>query len=90
MARFGTPPGYNVVEWFSLLKSRVRDPAVALQLIDSAGRSTSSCDDGIRCVRRKGLINHLRWPDGVADGGGMDWENDMLDFLKRNRRVQPG
>jgi hypothetical protein len=29
-----------------------------------------------------GTVNHLRWPDGVADSSGRDWEPAMLDFLR--------
>jgi len=25
---------------------------------------------------------NLHWPDGVEDGGGVDWEPEMLGFLR--------
>jgi pimeloyl-ACP methyl ester carboxylesterase len=88
MAQFSTPPGYNLLDWISALKNEVRNPNIVFHLIDDNGKPTESCDDGIRCKlwwgRRRGLINHNRWPDGVADGGGRDWEVGMLEFLKRS------
>jgi hypothetical protein len=30
------------------------------------------------------LLNHLHWPDGIDDGGGLDHEPDLRDFLKNN------
>ena len=52
-----------------------------LQLIDGAGNSADSCVPVLFCPRRSGLLNHIRWPDGVADGGGRDWEPEMLSFF---------
>jgi hypothetical protein len=88
MARFSTPPGYNFLEWIRTLKNEVRNPNVVFHLIDDNSNATESCDDGIRCSlwwgRGRGLINHLRWPDGVNDESGRDWEVSMLEFLKRS------
>jgi pimeloyl-ACP methyl ester carboxylesterase len=88
MALFSTPPGYVSLEWVRALQNKVRNPNAVQQLIDDRGNPTQVCDDGLQCLSRRGilrgLINHARWPDGVADRGGRDWEVDMLTFLKRN------
>jgi len=48
-------------------------------------------DDGVErgasaiagfCGPNRALLNHARWPDGVADGSGVDHEPRMLDFLR--------
>jgi hypothetical protein len=88
LTQFDTPPGYNLLDWVSTLKDKVRNPKAVYQLINDRGKPTDSCDDGIRCVSRfgirRGLMNHLHWPDGVANGGGRDWEVEMLEFLRDN------
>jgi hypothetical protein len=43
--------------------------------------SAAACTTPSLCTLTTGTLNHLRWPDGVADMGGHDWEPTMLGFL---------
>jgi len=35
------------------------------------------------------LLNHVRWPDGVADRSGLDHEPELLDFLRAHPLPNP-
>lgn len=82
--RFATPPGFNLLDWLDALTLKIGNSHVGYQIIDSEGDPTNSCDDTTFCTEFIGLANHIRWPDGVSDGGGKDWEPTMLQFLKDN------
>lgn len=76
----GTDVGSDVSSWASALAgpigATVQDYLLAT---DGSGRATgcaASCGDLL------GSLAHVRWPDGVADGSGLDREPDMLGFLR--------
>ena len=50
-------------------------------IIDGVGGIRGACKP--TCDYNVAILNHARWPDGVADGG-TDWEDNMLDFLRVN------
>jgi dienelactone hydrolase len=75
-----TPPGYDVEGWLMTLGSTEHDTAVTDVIIDDNGTAATAC--ATSCPLVTGTENHLRWPDGVADRGGMDWEPAMLGFLR--------
>lgn len=80
--KFSQPPGYDHAGWVTALEERIGDPAVTRVIIDDRGDSRGTCVAAADCGFFDGLENHLRWPDGVADGGGADWELDLLEFLR--------
>lgn len=88
--QFDTPPGYVLLPWLADLREKVRNPNVEHRIIDDEGRRVSTCDNSRRCVSRLGMIrgikNHLRWPDGVEDKAGRDWEPAMLEFMRKHPR----
>ncbi len=70
-------PGAVVETWMSDLSERV-GPNGEWLLIDGWGEVASECAGW--CSLELATINHVRWPDGVADGGS-DHQIAMLDFL---------
>lgn len=79
--KFGIVTEGAVEPWLGELATRVGDPAVVDQTLDAWGRAVAACTLPALCTAVGGLTNHLRWPDGVADGSGRDWEPAMLAFL---------
>ncbi len=79
---FQDPPGYAVEAWKPVLTgaSGVGDTVVQDRIIDDVGVNVASC--AAICLEAVGALNHLRWPDGVADKGGHDHEPAMLDFMR--------
>jgi hypothetical protein len=48
-------------------------------------RLIAGCPDDVdACALFGGMLNHVRWPDGVADLSGNDYEPRMLGFLRDN------
>ena len=79
-------PGHIVEPWVSRdLPTKVRNPNALLRLITGNGQQTTMCSTRATCTPIIGLINHMRWPDGVADGSGIDHEPAMLDFLREHQ-----
>jgi poly(3-hydroxybutyrate) depolymerase len=78
----GAVPGYVVEPWVSARVSRVADPNARDTIIDGNGQLVTSCAVATLCTNAGGTLNHLRWPDGVADGSGRDWEIAMLEFMR--------
>lgn len=77
------PPGADVADFVAALR-RAGDGQVQELIVDGRGDQVTACAS--LCPRAVGLVNHLRWPDGVADGGGKDWEPAMLQFLDGHAR----
>ncbi len=79
---FGWPlvPGNVAGTWIATLEDEIGATDVTWRLIDRHGAEVDSC--ARRCNRARALLNHMRWPDGVADGGGEDHELAMLSFLR--------
>jgi predicted esterase len=83
-AKFNGPPGYAVEDWLTLaaVPSGLGDPNLSDQIVDYQGASVASCTAPAICTEVTGATNHIRWPDGIADKGGHDWEPQMLGFLR--------
>jgi len=82
-------PGHNVGEWEPLLQSAVANPNVSRRIVSGTGQIVASCTAASFCSDFIAIANHIRWPDGIADGGiamgnGIDHEPAMLDFLRDN------
>ncbi|MFP5349335.1 MAG: hypothetical protein ACLGHO_05785 [Gammaproteobacteria bacterium] len=78
-----TEPGHIVEPWISRdLPTKVRNPNALWRLVGGNGQQTGMCSTSATCTASVGLINHMRWPDGVADGSSIDHEPAMLDFLR--------
>ncbi len=75
-------PGGSVEGWLETLRTTMGDPNVEHAIIDFAGVEVDACTRPLLCTSSVGLVNHLRWPDGIDDGGGQDWEVPMLAFLR--------
>lgn len=76
----GMPPGYDVEDWLATMKALPGGDAVTDVMIDGSSAQVTSC--ATTCARADALLNHVRWPDGIADKSNHDWEPQMLDFLK--------
>jgi len=77
-------PGYVVDTWVSDLQTRV-GTTPSRRIIDGSGTIVEECTVPGLCLYSLAAINHVRWPDGVADKGGVDHEPEMLGFLANNR-----
>ena len=78
-----TEPGQIVASWvLQDLPNKVKNPNALWRLITGQGEVTEACSSNAICTPLIGLINHTRWPDGIADGSGIDHEPPMLDFLR--------
>lgn len=83
---FDLPPGHSVVDWVETLKTIMGNSNVVLQLIDGQGKAVNACSSVY--IKGFSLLNHLSWPNGRNDRGGVDWEPSMLEFLK-SHPIQP-
>ncbi len=88
-------PGQIVSEWVEDLATKVVDPNVERVIVDGRGVVTDHCTPPPYCTLSVATLNHLRWPDGVADGSGLDHEVEMLRFLRNhplpsNARIPAG
>ena len=80
---FLTEPGHIVETWaLRDLPTKVRNPNVWWRIVGGNGLVAGGCSPSAICTPEIGLLNHLRWPDGVADGSGADHEGAMLEFLR--------
>lgn len=75
-------PGHIVSEWQSTLQARMSNSNVLRRIVTGTGQVTGSCTAASACTGGVALLNHVRWPDGVADSSGIDHEPAMLDFLR--------
>jgi predicted esterase len=83
-SQFGLPPGYDVETWMQRVLGPLGGTNVTDVIIDAMAATAMSCDDTASCTKTAGDANHIHWPDGVADGSGVDWEPKMLGFLMAN------
>jgi hypothetical protein len=81
-AAFGEPPGFDLATWAATLRTTMADPDVTDMLFDAHGANASACLPITACTSQLGATNHGSWPDGIADGGGLDRELDVLAFLR--------
>lgn len=75
-------PGHIMSDWQGTLLGRMGNPNVLRLIVTGTGSSTASCTPAAWCTGSAALLNHVRWPDGVADRSGVDHEPAMLDFLR--------
>ena len=75
-------PGAVVGTWLEDLEARVGDDQASRRIIDAYGDTVAECTAPSWCGPATATLNHLRWPDGVADGSGQDHEGEMLAFLR--------
>jgi hypothetical protein len=80
--KFNPPPGFDVEGWLARLRSTLGDPNTQDRIIDAQAQAALACEAAIRCGFVEGLANHLHWPDGLDDQSGVDWEPEMLAFLR--------
>jgi dienelactone hydrolase len=78
---FRTTPGNVAGTWVQTLESAVGNPNVQWRRINASGRAAAWCTAAWLCSMTTAALNHLFWPDGVEDRGGVDWEPEMLEFL---------
>ena len=76
---FRSAPGFDVEGWLGLLRTTIGATDVTELLLASDGTVTASCDGS--CSLVEATLAHIRWPDGIADGSGIDREPAMLDYL---------
>ncbi len=74
-------PGQVVAPWMDDLRVKVHDTNTRWLIVTGFGTVTNTCTPSLFCSLSIAVINHLRWPDGVADHSGIDHEPAMLDFL---------
>jgi dienelactone hydrolase len=74
-------PGHVVGPWIDDLRLKVGNSNVRRLIVGGNGASVGGCT-GSTCSPQIGLLNHLRWPNGVADRSGVDHEPEMLGFLR--------
>jgi predicted esterase len=84
LAAEGLPvePGDVMSVWVDDLRTKVEDPNVERIIVSGLGDVVGRCSGAGLCSVEAAYINHVRWPDGVADGSGLDHEPAMLDFLR--------
>lgn len=75
-------PGFTVSTWMTDLATRVQDVNAVRRIVSAQGDTVNSCLGPTFCSSTLAYLNHLRWPDGVADGSGINHELDMLGFLR--------
>lgn len=75
-------PGHIVSEWEVTLRNRILNPNVSRRIVAGNGQNTARCTSASFCTTGIAVLNHVRWPDGVADDSGIDHEPAMLDFLR--------
>ncbi len=79
---FTVEPGHIIAPWVSDLTTRVGNPNVVWRIVGGNGMPVSGCTPAAQCTPAVAALNHVRWPDGVADRSGIDHEPAMLEFLR--------
>ncbi len=78
---FARVPGNVAETWVTTFQEVIGSPAVHWRLVGGNGLTYNGCTPASICTTTNAAINHLRWPNGVADGGD-DHEPSMLAFLR--------
>jgi len=76
-------PGFVVETWMEDLASLVGDHDASWRIVDGFGQPAEACTGPALCGPAIATLGHVRWPDGIADGSGIDHEADMLAFLRQ-------
>ncbi len=79
-------PGHDVEEWMEALATKVGNSNVERLIVKANGTITERCTAPRWCPKAVAILNHIRWPDGVADDSGIDHEPAMLTFLADHPR----
>jgi predicted esterase len=79
---YTTVPGNVAETWVETLETRVENPNVTWRRITASGTAANRCAVPWLCSMTIAILNHFHWPDGVEDRGAVDWEPEMLSFLK--------
>lgn len=81
-----TSPGNIAEDWIATLRGEMQNPNVEWRLISGIGTEVAegNCTSAALCGIGTALLAHVRWPDGIADNSGNDYEVAMLDFLRDN------
>ena len=77
-------PGNVAETWIEIFQTQIQNQNVDWLRIDGLGNVVNYCNTSGLCTIRNAVINHMRWPDGVADTHGNDHEPHMLDFLRNH------
>jgi poly(3-hydroxybutyrate) depolymerase len=80
---FDLVPGNVAETWVTTLREEIGSPEVLWRRVGGNGQTYDGCTPASLCTTTHAGINHLRWPNGVADGGE-DHEPAMLDFLREH------
>jgi pimeloyl-ACP methyl ester carboxylesterase len=91
LARLGIEfpsPGHVVSTWQHDLLARIGNENVERIIVAGNGRITNVCSHSFLCSLPVATLNHLRWPDGVADLSDRDHEPAMLNFLRDHPLVK--
>jgi poly(3-hydroxybutyrate) depolymerase len=72
------PPGFDVTTWAARLEEEI-GATVVNRVIERDG-TVGACD--AVCSSTIATLQHLYWPDGIADRSGIDHEPEMLSFLR--------
>ncbi|MBM4378511.1 MAG: hypothetical protein FJ086_04310 [Deltaproteobacteria bacterium] len=72
------PPGFDVTAWAARLRGELGGTVVD-RVVERDG-TVGACDRF--CIKAGAMLQHVQWPDGVADRSGVDHEPDMLGFLR--------
>jgi len=70
--------GSSVTAWAARLRGELGGTVVD-RVVERDG-TVGACDRF--CLKAGALLQHVQWPDGVADRSGVDHEPDMLAFLR--------
>jgi hypothetical protein len=76
-------PGDIMSTWQSDLQSK-GGATTARLIIAGTGQIVSSCSGTALCTKGGATLNHIRWPDGIADKSNIDHEPAMLTFLRQH------
>ena len=79
-------PGAVMQTWFDDLAQRMGNNASSWRIVSAFGQTVERCTGPALCTSAVALLNHVRWPDGVADNSGIDHEPDMLTFMRDHPR----
>ncbi len=81
-----TSPGNIASAWIRTLRVEIESPNVTWSPISAAGAAVAegTCAPANLCSPLRAALNHVKWPDGIADESGIDHESTMLAFMRAN------